>query len=194
MEVRVLDLAVELAIRERAGAALAELDVGFRIQRVLAPQAPGVLGPFTHRLAAFEDDRPETHLRQHQSSEQAAGAGADDDRALGEVFRGTGNEAIGHVRRRDQMSLVGEAGAYCRFVAQGQVNRIDEQDGGFLARIVASAKDGVVEQVGIGDAEALHDGRAQCVRRMIERQFQFIEAQHPAQRSLKGLWQFWQAS
>ena len=43
MEVGVLDLAVQLAVREGAGAALAELDVRFGVQRVLAPQAPGVL-------------------------------------------------------------------------------------------------------------------------------------------------------
>jgi hypothetical protein len=48
--VRVLDLAVELAVRERAGAAFAELHVRFRIEHRLAPQAPGVLGAFRTTL------------------------------------------------------------------------------------------------------------------------------------------------
>jgi hypothetical protein len=62
VKLRVLDLAVQLAVGEGAGAAFAELDVRFRVQRVLAPQAPGVLGAFAHGLAALEDDWLEAHL------------------------------------------------------------------------------------------------------------------------------------
>ena len=75
----VLDPAVELAVGEGAGAALAELDVGLGVEHAPAPQPPGVLGAFAHHLAAVEDDRPEAHLREDQADEQAAGAGADDD-------------------------------------------------------------------------------------------------------------------
>src|SRR5690242_8987623 len=39
--VRILDLAIELAVRERAGAALAELDVRLGVKYRAAPQAPG---------------------------------------------------------------------------------------------------------------------------------------------------------
>ena len=78
--VRVLDLAVQLAVGERAGAAFAELHVGFRIEHRLAPEAPGVLGALAHHLAALQDDRTEPHLRQHQGGEQAARPGADHHR------------------------------------------------------------------------------------------------------------------
>ena len=78
---RVLDLAVELAVAEGAGAAFAELHVRLRIELVLAPQAPGVSGALAHGLATFQNDGPKTHLRQHQSGKDAAGAEADDHRA-----------------------------------------------------------------------------------------------------------------
>ena len=78
---RVLDLAVQLAVGERAGAAFAELHIGFRVQLAPPPQAPGVLGALAHHLAALQEDRAKAHLRQDQSGEQAARAGADHDRA-----------------------------------------------------------------------------------------------------------------
>src|SRR6185369_1837125 len=100
MVLRVLDLAVELAVGEGAGAAFAELDVGIRVQLALAPQAPGVLSPLAHGLAAFDDDRAKTHLGQDQAGEQAAGAGADDDWPRLEVGRRPGDELVAGVRRR----------------------------------------------------------------------------------------------
>lgn len=51
--VRILDLAVQLAVGERPGPAFAELHVGFGVEHALAPQAEGVLGAFAHGLAAF---------------------------------------------------------------------------------------------------------------------------------------------
>uniref|UniRef100_A0A1I7ZAM4 TetR_C_1 domain-containing protein n=1 Tax=Steinernema glaseri TaxID=37863 RepID=A0A1I7ZAM4_9BILA len=56
---RVLDLAVQLAVGEGAGTAFAKLHVGLGVEYALAPQAPGVLGALAHLLAAFEDDRLE---------------------------------------------------------------------------------------------------------------------------------------
>ena len=101
---RVADLAAELAVGKGAGAALAELDVGFRIEHAAAPQAPGVLGALAHRAAALEHDRAEAHLRQQQRGEEAAGAEADDHRprrgAGGEVGRRPGDEAVAGVGRR----------------------------------------------------------------------------------------------
>jgi hypothetical protein len=90
----VLDLAVELAVGEGAGAAFAELHVGFGVEGVLAPQAPGVLGALAHGLAALEHDGPEAHLGQHQRGEDAAGAEADDHRAVAEALRGLADEVV----------------------------------------------------------------------------------------------------
>src|SRR5207245_1661086 len=74
---RVPDLAVELAVREGPGAALTELDIGFRIEDAAAPQAPGVLGAFADGLSAVDNDRPETHLGQQQAGEKSAWPRAD---------------------------------------------------------------------------------------------------------------------
>src|SRR3546814_11043185 len=74
VELRVLDLTVELAIAEQAGAASAELHVRRRVQPALAPQAPGILASLAHRLAALEDDRPATHSRKPQRRQAAPGA------------------------------------------------------------------------------------------------------------------------
>src|SRR6185369_283447 len=52
---RVADLAPELTVGERAGAALAELDVRFGIEHAAPPQAPGVAGALAHRPPALED-------------------------------------------------------------------------------------------------------------------------------------------
>jgi hypothetical protein len=84
---RVTDLAPQLAVREGAGAAFAELHVRLRIEDALPPEPPGVAGPLAHRLAAFEDDRAQPHLREQQSAEDAARAEADDDRPVCAVNR-----------------------------------------------------------------------------------------------------------
>ena len=78
---RVADLAPELAVGKSAGAALAELHVGFGVEHAAPPEAPGVLRPLAHGAAAFDHDRPQAHLREQQRGEQAARPEADDDRA-----------------------------------------------------------------------------------------------------------------
>jgi hypothetical protein len=73
----VLDLGVQLAVREGAGAAFAELHVRLGIQLALAPEAEGVDGALAHLLAALQYQRIQAHLRQDQRHEQAARAHAD---------------------------------------------------------------------------------------------------------------------
>ena len=159
---RILDLAVELAVGEGAGAAFAELHVRFGIEHAAAPQAPGVLGAFAHHLAAIEDDRAEAHLRQDQAGEQAAGAGADHHRArAGAVRRRLRDEAIVGVGRRHHMAVVGEPGEQRGFVAHRDVDRIDEQDRGLPARVIGAAGDAVIEQILGRDAQSRDDGGGQ---------------------------------
>ena len=50
---RVLDLAIELAVRKGSSAAFAELHIRFGIELGATPKAPGVFGPLTDRLAAI---------------------------------------------------------------------------------------------------------------------------------------------
>ena len=88
VELRILDLAVQLAVREQAGTALTELHVGLRCQDSLAPQTPGVLGASTHVPAALEHDWTITLLREDQRREQSARPEAHDDRTFSESSRG----------------------------------------------------------------------------------------------------------
>ncbi len=177
-EPRVLDLAVELAVGKGAGAALAELHVGFWIQNPPPPQAPGVLGPLAHDLAAVQDDRPESHLGENQPREQATRAGADHHWARSGGLRRPGDEAVAGVGRRLDAAVPGEARQHFGLVPQGDVHRIDHGDGRFPARVVGPAHHGEIDQVLRRRAEALQDGGRQRLRPVTERQLQFGQSQH----------------
>ena len=172
---RVLDLAIQLAVRKGAGAAFAELDVRLRIEFALAPEAEGVDGAFAHHLAALEDQRAQAHLGQDQRGEQAARAGADDDRALVGVVAlqllAAGDEFVAGVGRRHDVGVVLEAGQHRRFVAQFGVDRVDQHDGAAFARVVTALEHGKPEQGAGIDAEARQQRVAQRGLGMVERKF-----------------------
>jgi len=173
-ETRVLDAAVQLAVGEGARTALAELHVGLGIEPALAPQGPGVLGAFAHFLAAFQNDGPETHLRQQQPGEDAARAETDHHRALLQTFRRTGDVSVFHVRRgRDVRNLFLQQ---CGFIRHFHVQRVDEHDEILLARIVTAAKDVVAPECIRADTQPFHDGGFQSVGGMVERQADLGEA------------------
>ncbi len=180
----VADLAPQLAVRERAGAAFAELHVGLRIELALAPQAPGVLGALAHFLAAFEDDGPQPHLREDQRREDAARAEADDDRApapgaFEEAIGRVADEAVAGVGRHPHVRVARKAREHGRFVdGQLAVDGVDQHDGRLLARVVAALEDGERRQVRITNAQARHDRRTQGVLGVIQRQAQFGDSKH----------------
>ncbi|MCY1344625.1 hypothetical protein D9M69_306640 [compost metagenome] len=179
VEPGVLDLAVELAVGEQAGTALAELHVGFRCQDLLAPQRPGVLGAPAHILAALQHDGLEAHLREQQRGEQAAGAEADDHWTLGQTRRRLADRVVVGVRRRADVLVIGEARQDGRLVAHLQVDDVDEQDDAvLLAGIVAALEHGEVQQLGVAEVQAFEDGRAQFIGGMVEGQGQFGDANH----------------
>jgi hypothetical protein len=95
---RVLDLAIELAVGERPRATFAELHVGLGVEHVLAPQAPGILGPLAYFAPTFEHDRLEAHLCQQQCREDAAGAEAHHQRSLGQVGWGLSDRLVADIR------------------------------------------------------------------------------------------------
>jgi hypothetical protein len=98
----VLDLAVQLAVRKSAGTTLPELHIGLGFQLPLSPQSPGVSGALAHVPAAFQNDGPQSHLRQQQGGQDATGAETDDQRSLlrgpGEVGAGAGDEMVTGIR------------------------------------------------------------------------------------------------
>ena len=176
---RILDLAVQLAVREGAGAAFAELHVRLRVQLALAPEAERVDGALAHDLAAFQHERLEAHLRQDQRHEQAARTHADDHgprRARRrEVLR---HELVAGVGGGADVRIVRQPGQHGRLVAHGHVERIDQDDRALLARVVAAFVDGEVDQVVAGDAKPADDGVAQGVVRVIQGKFEFVNSQH----------------
>ena len=184
-EARVGDLAVELAVGEGAGATLAELDIRFGVQDALAPQAPGVLGPFADLLAALQHDRPQAHLGQDQRDEDAAGAKADDHRtrplAGVEVGRRMADELVAGVRRRLDVGVAAVALQQRGLgggVADLAVDGIDQDHRGLLARVIAALEDGEGAELRVGDAEPLQDGGAQGLLGVVEGQAEFVDADH----------------
>ncbi len=142
---RIADLAPELAVGERAGAAFAELHVRFGVEHAAAPQAPGVLGALAYRAAALENERLEAHLGQDEGGEDAARAEADDDRprpsAGREVGRRLRDQAIAGVGGGPDVAVAGvprEHGVGAHDVA---VDGVDEDDRRLLARVVAAPED-----------------------------------------------------
>ncbi|MCY1173122.1 hypothetical protein D9M73_132750 [compost metagenome] len=171
---RVLDLAVELAVGECPRAALAELHVGFRVEHAFAPQAPGVLGALAYFGAALEDDRLEAHLRQQQPGENPARAEADDDRPHAQIGWRLADFFVADIRCHVDVTVIGKLVQYRRLIANFKVDGVDEaQFGGLFARIVAALEQGEIEQVIAGDPQALHDGRAQVFIGMVDRQLEF---------------------
>ena len=161
---RVLDLAVELAIREEPRAALAELHVRLRGQRALAPQPPRVLGAAADIAAALEHDGSIALLREHQRREQPTGTEADHERLLeGRCGRRRGRAERG-VGRGYHMPVVAVRREHPRLVTHRHIDDIDEGELAVLApRIVAALEDGEGPKVRLAQAEALEDGAAQGV-------------------------------
>ena len=159
VELRILDLAVELAVGEQARPALAELHVGFGREDVLAPQRPGVLRAPAHVAAAFEHDGLEAHLRQQQRGKQPAGTESDDEGPLGELRRRLGNRVIGGVGREADLAILREALEHRRLVGDLHIDDADEEDAGvLLARVVAALEQREFEQIRIADLQAFDDG------------------------------------
>ena len=174
---RVLDPAVELAVGERPGAAFTELDVGFGVEHAAPPQVPRVLGPLAHDLAAIEDDRPESHLRQDQPGEQSARSRADDHRPLCPLgcLR---DEFIAGVRGLLDVAVLAKAREDRALILHVHVDRIDQLDVGLVARIVRAPGDDVANQFAWSDAQPLADRGGQGLLCVVQRQCQFGQAKH----------------
>src|SRR5690606_24369170 len=152
VELRILDLAVELAVGEQAGPAFTELHVGFGVQDLLAPQRPGVLGAAAHVLAALQHDGLEAHLRQQQRRKQPARAKPNDQLPLAQIGWCLPHRLIIGIRRRTDIAIIGQTPQYATLVAHFQNDDVDEQDDAvLLALVVAAFEYGEVQQIGIAD-------------------------------------------
>ncbi len=67
----VADQGRQLAVRERPGTALAELDIALSVQLAAVPEGRHLPPPGFHVLSPLQEQRPVAHLGQHQPGEQA---------------------------------------------------------------------------------------------------------------------------
>ena len=74
------DLRIQLPIRKCPCTTLTKLHIRFRSENAFAPQTPRRRRAFLHRFTALNDDRLETHLRQHQSRKQSTRSHTDNNR------------------------------------------------------------------------------------------------------------------
>ena len=96
LHVRIVDARRELAVRERAGTALAELHVRLRVEGAAPPEALDVLMARVDVVAALEHERLAAVARERQRSEHARRAEADDDGPPLEVRRRNGCRCLRH--------------------------------------------------------------------------------------------------
>ena len=179
----VADLAVQLAVRERARAAFAELHVGFGVEDLLPPQAEGIHGALAHVLATLQDDRFQAHLRKDQSGKQAAWPHADDQWPQCLFGQELGHEPVSRVRRRPDLAIHRfivhlQARQDVGFARGVHVNRIDQGDRPALARVIAALGDGEAGQLIGGDAQPRHDGRRQRGFVMVQGKFEVGKSEH----------------
>ena len=127
---RVLDLAVELAVAEGAGAAFAELHVALGRELLAAPQSPGVLRALAHGPAAFEHDGAQAHLGQAQRGEHAAGAEAHHHRPVLQRGRRRHGHVPRHVGSGLHVRMRGKAGQHRGLVlgAVGREGHVEDVD------------------------------------------------------------------
>ena len=142
----VLDLAVELAVREQTGTAFAELNVRLWREHALAPQSPSVLSATSDVFASLENDGSIALLREDQCCEQTAGSEAYDNGSVLQLSWRTRRRLIARVRRGTNVWVTGMSPKDAGFVSSRDIDDIDEADAfALFAGIVAALEDGEIE-------------------------------------------------
>ena len=182
---RVGDLAPELAVRERARTAFTELDIRLGVEHALAPQAPGVFRSLAHFLAPLQHDGTQAHLGQNQRRENAARTEAHHQRTQApfcmEIDRRMPHEVVTRVGRWAHMGVGCETLQHIDLQGLGgqfAVNGVDQDDGRFLARVMAALENGERMQVGVLQPQTGHDRRAHSALGMVQGQPQLGDSQH----------------
>ena len=179
---RVLGAGVQLAVGERACAALAELDVGGRLECGLAvfPVRLHVARARVHVLTAFEHDGACAGLRQRQRGEQAGRTETHDDGPEG------GHSAqLRDGRRRigdGEPALAGrKAGADALFILripERHVKGDDKADVVLLSRVDALFADFAAGKLSLRAAELLAGGLREGFLCIIQRNFDVMQTDH----------------
>ena len=176
-----LDAGIELAVGEGARTAFAELGIGGRIKRQAPfPKAKGVGGALLHRLAALQQKRPVALLGQKQSREIAAGPGTH--------HHGPGPAAIGVGRwrwnrgahqgigRGHHPRIAAQLAEHRGFIRHRHIQAVHQLNGALVARIHAAAKQLQLTESLKRQLQALGHRFGQCLRRVIQRQGDLVNA------------------
>ncbi len=89
-----------------------------------------------------------------------------------------GQDRVAGVGRRPDAGVALVAPQHIRLIPDRDIGGVDQTDGGPAASVMAAAGDGQADQVGGRNAQPIQHRIAQRIRRMIERQLQFGQAQH----------------
>jgi hypothetical protein len=179
VELRVLDLAVQLAVGEQPRAALAELHVGLRRQVFLRHSAQVSLVRWRTSLP-----RSSTMGRKPICASSSAANRPQGPKPItsGRSLQACGrlrHGVVGRVGRRCHVAVTGQTREHRRFIAQSNIQDVDEADlAVLLAGIVTAFEDAEIQQLCRGNAQARQDGGAQCVGRMAKGQGEFGDADH----------------
>jgi hypothetical protein len=174
----VADPAPQLAVGERAGAALAELDVAFRLQLAAPPQAPGIARAFAHHFPAVQHQRAKPHLRQRQRRQQAARPGADHHRPGRQPLRRVGDEAVARIRRRADVAIARVPPQHRRFVGNDRIHGVDQRDRRPPPRIMPPPRHADLAERAFGHLEPSRHRFPQIGLGVIQLHFQFGQAEH----------------
>ena len=172
----VLCAGIQLAVRKRAGAALAELHVAFAVERAVLPEALHGVLPVLDRAAALHDDRPQPGAGQQEAGEHAGRPEADDDRTQGQR---AGLRHFVAAVRRGAHAAVAQPGEQLVLAARNlHVDRHDEFHVAFPARIDGPLDERQTFELLGRKAQLLRRRAAQIGARIPERHRKISYADH----------------
>ena len=179
---RILRAGVELSVGKRACAALAELHVGSGGKRLRAarPVSANVAGARIDVLTAFEHDGARARFGQRQRGKQTGGAETDDDRANGGRVgkRRCGGRRIGDGQTADRGREPRGNPLFILRIFERHIERDDEADVAFFARIDAFFADFAMRDGALGDAERFGGRLRKRLAGIREREFYVMESEH----------------
>ena len=132
---QVLDARRQLAVREGAGAALSEEDIGIGIEAAFLLKGFDILNAVFHRGAALEDDRAVPGACQGQRRKDSAGTEAGDDGTAAEVFRPRFRQAVRDLLLPCDLETRHLPLALSKRLLEREVDRIHEMDVLLIPRI-----------------------------------------------------------
>ena len=165
----IFDLTPEFAIGKGAGAALTKLYIGLGVEFAFAPKPPGLFGALANFLTTLKHYGFKPHLGQHQRCENAAGAKADDYRALlvslGKLGQWFSDKLIVGVGTGAYSRQGWSSFQYAVFSLLGEhyIKLIDKHYATALAGIMAAFKNTKADQVCGIDAQGTEDFPLQVI-------------------------------